>query len=121
MSTVEAPKTKVFSFRAPEELEERIDRARASLANLPELDSPEGVQILHEMELALLRRPHRLTRAATQSELLRALVELLLIATEKVERDRVMGDAFAAAAAERSEDERDFTRASTRAAARRWR
>ena len=50
---------------------------------------------------------------------LRTMVQLLVAATEKVERDRVNGDAYAAAAAERSEDESAFTRASTRAAAHR--
>lgn len=112
--------TKTYSFKAPKDWEARIDRARKALGDLPELDSPEGAEILHELELSILRRPHRLTRAANQSDLMRALVGLLLAATEKVERDRINGDAYAAAAAERSEDEAAFTRASTRAAARRW-
>jgi hypothetical protein len=90
------------------------------LGDLPDLDTPEGAQILHELELSILRRPHRLTRAANQSDFMRVLVELLLAATEKVERDRINGDAYAAVAAERTDDERAFTRASTRTAARRW-
>jgi hypothetical protein len=113
--------TKTFSFKAPRDWEDRIEHARQALGDLPDLDSPEGAQILHELELSILRRPHRLTRTANQSDLMRALVELLLAAIEKVERDRINGDAYATAAAERSEDETAFTRASTRGAARRWR
>jgi hypothetical protein len=112
--------TKTYSFKAPEDWSARIDRAREALSDLGEFDSPNGAQILHELELSILRRPHRLTRATNQSEFMRALVELLLAAIEKVERDRVNGDAYAAAAAGRREDEAAFTRASTRAAARRW-
>ncbi len=111
--------TKTYSFKAPREWDERIDRARKALSDVSELDSTEGARILHELELSILRKPHRLTRAANQSDLMRALVELLLTATEKVERDRVLGDAYAAAARERSDDEAAFTRAATRAAARR--
>jgi hypothetical protein len=113
--------TKTFSFKAPQDWDTRIARARRALSHVPDLDSPESAQILHELELAILRRPHRLTQAANTSDLMRTVVELLLIATEKVERDRTSGDEYAAAAAERSEDETDFTRASTRVAARRWR
>jgi hypothetical protein len=115
-----ATATKTYSFKAPTEWEARIEQARGLLSKVPELDSPEGAQVLHELELSILRRPHRLTRAANQSEFMRALVELLLAATEKVERDRQRGDAYATAAAERAQDEATFTRASTRAAARRW-
>jgi hypothetical protein len=113
--------TKTFSFKAPKDWEDRIDRTLKTLGDLPNFDSEAGAQIRQELELSILRRPTRLTRAANQSDLMRALVELFLAATEKVERDRVTGDAYAAAAEERSEDEAAFTRASTRAAARRWR
>lgn len=113
--------SKTFSFKAPQAWEARIARARETLSRVPDLDSPEGAQILHEFELAILRRPHRLTQAGNTSELMRTMVELLLAATEKVERDRVAGEAYAEAAAERGEDETAFTRASTRVAARRWR
>jgi hypothetical protein len=118
MSTT-AP-TKTFSFKAPKDWEERIERVLKALGDLPDFDTDAGAQIRHELELSILRRPERLTRASNQSDLMRGLVELLLGATEKVERDRVNGDAYAAAAAERSEDETKFTRASTRAAVRRW-
>src|SRR5947207_6463562 len=106
-------RTKTFSFKAPRELDDRIEHARAVLGELPE------EQVLRELEMAVLRRPQLLTRTSNQSELLRTMVQLLVAATEKVERDRVNGDAYAAAAAERSEDESAFTRASTRAAAHR--
>jgi hypothetical protein len=113
--------TKTFSFKAPKDWDERIDHTLKILGNLPGFESEAGAQIRQELELAILRRPERLTRAANQSDLLRGLVELLLAATEKVERDRVVGDSYAAAADERSSDETAFTRSSTRAAARRWR
>ncbi len=113
--------TKTFSFKAPTEWEDRIDRALEVLGDIPGFDSEAGAQIRQELELSILRRPERLTRAANQSDLMRAVVELLLGATEKVERDRIKGDSYAAAAKERSEHETAFTRSSTRAAARRWR
>ena len=52
---------------------------------------------------------------------MRAALELLVTAVEKVQRDEELGDAYAIEAEERSTDEREFTRAATRAAARRWR
>ena len=113
--------TKTFSFKAPKDWEERIERTLRALGDLPDFDTDAGAQIRHELELSILRRPERLTRASNQSDLLRGLVELLLAATEKVERDRAKGDAYAASATERSKDETEFTRASTRSAGRRWR
>jgi len=112
--------TKTYSFKAPLEWENRLDRALKTLGDLPDFDSAEGAQIRQELELSILRNPEPLLRAGNQSGLMRALVEVLLAATEKVERDRATGEAYAAAAAEREADEREFTRASTRAAARRW-
>ena len=52
---------------------------------------------------------------------MRAMAELLIAAIEKVERDKTYGEAFAAAAAERSEEEQAFRRSAARTAARRWR
>jgi hypothetical protein len=52
---------------------------------------------------------------------MRASAELLVTAVEKVERDDELADAYAMEAEERSMEERGFTRAATRAAARRWR
>ncbi len=52
---------------------------------------------------------------------MRAATELLVLAVEKVQRDQELGDAYASEAEERSAEEREFTRAATRAAARRWR
>jgi hypothetical protein len=79
-------------------------------------DDPERAQVLHELQLSILRRPQRLARTMN----MRTFIDLLVAATKRVQRDRVTGDVYAAAAAERSEDEAAFTRASTRAAARRW-
>ena len=119
MSTLAS--TKTYSFKAPKDWEARIDRARKALGDLPELDSLEGTQILHELELAILRRPHRLTRAASQSDWMRAMIELLIAATEKVQRDKEYGEAFEEAARGRSDEERAFRQEAARTAARRWR
>jgi hypothetical protein len=97
-----------------------MDRARRTLHQI-DLSGPDGEQILHELQLAALRNPERLAGARNQSELMRAAAELLVLAVEKVKRDQELGDAYAIEAEERSEDEREFTRAATGAAARRWR
>jgi len=99
---------------------QRMDRARRTLHEI-DLSGPTGEQVLHELELAALRNPDRLAGARSQSELMRAAAELLVMAVEKVQRDRELGDAYATEAEERDVDEREFTRAATRAAARRWR
>ena len=97
-----------------------MDRARRTLREL-DLSGPDGEQVLSEFQLAALRNPERLVGARNQSELMRAAAELIVTAVEKVQRDRELGDAYAAEAVERGAEERAFTRAATRAAARRWR
>jgi hypothetical protein len=52
---------------------------------------------------------------------MRAMVELLIAAIEKVEQDDAYGEAFEAAAAERSAEEGAFRRSAARTAGRRWR
>jgi hypothetical protein len=117
MPTAEA--TTSYSFRAPVGFGARVDRVRRALHAI-DLAGPDGERILHEFELAALRRPERLAGARNQSELMRAAAELLVTAVEKVQRDQELGDLYATEAQERSEDEREFTRAATRAASRRW-
>ena len=112
---------KTYSFKAPRDWEARLERARKALTQFVDLERPDGARLLHELDLAIVRQPGRLTRASNQSDLMRAMVELLLAAVEKVERDRQVGEAYAAAAADRSLDESEFTRAATRAAASRAR
>jgi hypothetical protein len=112
--------TTSYSFRAPEAFGRRMERARRKLHEI-DWSGPDGEQILHEFELAALRNPERLAGAGNQSELMRAAAELLVMAVEKVQRDEELGDAYALEAEERSQDQREFTRAATRAAARRWR
>lgn len=112
-------RTTSFSFRAPATFGRRLDRARRKLHEIG-LSGPDGEQVLHEFELAALRNPERLAGARNQSELMRAAAELLVTAVEKVQRDEELGDAYAIEAEERGADEREFTRAATRAAARRW-
>jgi hypothetical protein len=109
-----------YSFRAPATLGPRMDRARRMLHEV-DLAGPDGERILHEFELAALRKPERLARARNQSELMRAAAELLVMAVEKVQRDEELGEAYAIEAEERAADEREFTRAATRAASSRRR
>jgi hypothetical protein len=97
-----------------------MDRARRALREL-DLSGPDGEQVLREFQLTALRNPERLAGSRNQSELMRAAAELIVTAVEKVQRDRELGDAYAAEAEERGAEERAFTRAATRAAARRWR
>jgi hypothetical protein len=111
--------TTSYSFRGPRKFGERMERARKALREI-DLASPDGERVLHEFELAALRRPEKLVEARNQSDLMRATVELLVTAIEKVQRDQALGEAYAAEAEGRLGDEREFTRASTRAAARRW-
>lgn len=118
MPTAEA--TTSYSFRAPVGFGARVDRVRRALNEI-DLAGPDGESILHEFELAALRRPERLAGARNQSELMRAVAELLVAAVEKIQRDQELGDAYAIEAEERGVDEREFTQAATRAAARRWR
>jgi hypothetical protein len=115
-----AERTTSYSFRAPVAFGRRLDRARRKLNEI-DLSGPQGEQILHELELAALRNPERLAEARNQSELMRAAAELLVMAVEKVQRDQELGDAYAMEAEERGVEEREFTRAATRAAAHRWR
>jgi hypothetical protein len=109
-----------YSFRAAAGFGARMDRVRQTLQKI-DLAGPDGERILHEFELAALRKPERLAGTRNQSELMRAAAELLVMAVEKVQRDQELGDLYAAEAEERSVDEREFTRAATRTAARRWR
>jgi hypothetical protein len=112
--------TTSYSFRAPAGFGARMDRVRRTLHEI-DLAGPDGVRILHEFELAALRKPERLAGTRNQSELMRAAAELLVMAVEKVQRDQELGDMYATEAEERGVGEREFTRAATRVAARRWR
>ena len=98
----------------------RLDRARRTLQEI-DVSGPDGEQVLREFELAALRQPERLAGARNQFDLMRAATELLVLAVEKVQRDQELGDAYASEAEDRGAEEREFTRAATRQAARRWR
>jgi hypothetical protein len=108
-----------YSFRAPVELGERLQRARGALT---ELRRPEGETILRELNLRLARRSEALGGFATQSELIREVVEILVEAVEKVEANRRWHKEYAAYAAgmtaEEREEERQFGEASAEIAAR---
>jgi hypothetical protein len=114
-----AERTTSYSFRAPAGFGVRMERVRQMLHEI-DVAGPDGERVLHEFELAALRKPERLAGARNQSELMRAAAELLVMAVEKVQRDQEVGDLYAREAEARGVDEREFTRAATRAAARRW-
>jgi hypothetical protein len=70
--------------------------SRMDCAQLIDLSGPDGEQVLRELQLAALRNSERLAGVRNQSELMRAAAELIVTAVEKVERDRELGDAYAA-------------------------
>jgi hypothetical protein len=109
---------RTYSFRADAELGERIEQARANLARLAEtLESPENEWIAREIQLALLRRSREMAESANRSELMRATMELLVAATEKIAEDLRFIDDYAAAARERTAEDEEFLEAAQRAGA----
>jgi hypothetical protein len=113
---------RTYSFRADAQLGDRIELARATLLRLGEaLENPENEWIAREIQLALLRRSRELADSANRSELMRATMELLVAATEKIEEDLRFVDAYAAAARARTDEDEEFLEAAQRAAGALWR
>lgn len=77
---------KTYSFRAPNELTERIRAARAAL---PEIFSstPMGDHFTHEFEIAVLRRVRRLPETRGQMEFVRAITDAFVSTVERVQRE----------------------------------
>jgi hypothetical protein len=81
---------RTFSFRAPRELGKRMEQARASLERFQAVADEQvdaAAWLASEFELALLRRLPALASARGQSAFMRAAMETLVAATEKVERE----------------------------------
>lgn len=113
---------RTYSFRADAELGERVERARATLASLGDaLASPHGEWIAREIQLALLRRSREMGESANRSELMRATMELLVAATEKIAEDLRFIEDYAAAARERTAEDEEFLEAAQQAGAALWR
>ena len=91
-----------YSFRAPAELGERIDRVREALSGLSGTD---GERILYELNLGLARRADVLAELGSQSELIREVVEILVRAVEKIEEDKYWEKEYRAYLEERTEEE----------------
>lgn len=113
---------RTYSFRAPSDLGERLERARQTLAGLAESHGDEAVEwALDEFDLELRRRwDGVIGRAQSQSSLIRATIELLVAAAEKVARDLSLAGEYEAWAAK--DDEGEAVRAGAlRAASAAWR
>ena len=92
-----------YSFRAPAELGERIDRVRDALSGF---SGPDGEKILRELNLGLARRAEVLAELGSQSELIREVVEILTRAVEKIEEDKYWEQEYRAYLEERTEEEK---------------
>ena len=113
---------RTYSFRADASLGERIELARSTLSRIgTELESPENAWIAREIQLALLRRSREMAESANRSELMRATMELLVAATEKIAEDLRFIDDYAAATRERTAEDEEFLEAAQRAGAAFWR
>ena len=109
---------RTYSFRADADLGERIEFARATLAHIGQaLERPENEWIARELQLALLRRSRELAGSENRSELMRATMEMLVAATEKVAEDLRFIEDYAAAARTRTPEDEEFLEAAERAAA----
>lgn len=97
---------------------ERLNRARVVLHSLTGTGDQE--RILHEAELAYLRRKGEFVDAPTSSSLVRAWTDLLVEATEKVEQDRRDAELFAAVGAQSTADDRGWEEGATRLAGDHW-
>ncbi len=84
------------------------------------LGSSDREAVLHELQLAIARRPERLGSARNHAELLRRIDELLTAALAKVERDRADAKLYAEAPAEELDPDPSFRHAANRSAARDW-
>lgn len=97
---------------------ERLDRTRRVLHSFSRSDDHE--RILREAQLAYLRQPQVFADAPSSSSLLRAWTDLLVEATEKVDRDRSDSERFAAVAAGSTDDDPEWEDAATRLAGEHW-
>lgn len=97
---------------------DRLNRTRIVLhtARKPE----EHERILHEAEMAYLRRQSAFSDAPSSSSLLREWTNLLVEATEKVDQDRQDAALFARVGSHPSDDDREWADAAARTAGKSW-
>jgi hypothetical protein len=77
---------KTYSFRAPSDLAKRMRDARAALPTL--LTTPEESDHFGwEFELALMRRLRHLPETSGQAAFARAVIEVLVETTERIQRE----------------------------------
>jgi hypothetical protein len=109
-----------YSFRAPREFAQRLDRTRRALAHLSG-EQGRGVEpwLVAEFEMALLRRLPEVADSGSQGAFVRAVMEAVVSATEKVERELERMDAYAAFADQDTEGE-DLRRAALAQTASFW-
>ncbi len=98
---------------------ERLNRVRAVLHAIARPEDHEAV--LREAERVYLRHKHAFEDAPSSSHLLRAWTNVLLEATEKVERDRRDAALYAAVAASPSREDREWADGAACTAGMRWR
>jgi hypothetical protein len=91
-----------------------LERTRAML------NSEDGERVMLEFQLGYQRRRDALAQAKTNSGFQRILDQLLIEAADKVARDNEDARAYAKAAADRTEAEKEFIHASGRLTGRRW-
>ena len=98
---------------------ERLNRVRVLLHAVSRTEDHE--RVMHEAERAYLRQKEAFESAPSSSFLLRAWTDVLVEATEKVERDRSDAVRYAAVAANPSKDDHEWAEATARTAGERWR
>jgi hypothetical protein len=105
-SNAMAAADRIYSFRAPAELGERLQEARESFRGIAGKDSEIDAWLVDEMAMALARRIRKAPEVARdQSAFMRAAVEILVGVTEKVARGIELGPEYAAAEREDPEKE----------------
>lgn len=85
---------KTYSFRAPAELSERLQRAQEDFRAIMG-DSELSAHFDNEFDLALLRRLRRLGDDITDGLFTRAITEAFVSAIERVRREQEHMEAFA--------------------------
>ena len=112
---------RTISFRASEEFLERLERARKTVHELRGPHEPAEIDawLIGEFNIALMRRLSPLTDAATQGAFVRAVMEALVGATERVQRELGRLAAYGEFATQ-DEAGDDLRRAALAAAAEHW-
>ncbi len=111
---------RTYTFRAPGDLAARIREASLFLDDMAGSDVTE--RLAAELVLAMLRDRARFHGVdGNQSAFMRETIELVVSAARKVASDLAYEDAYALAAASRTDDEIEFRRGARARAGQRWR